>query len=82
LVSTKQDVLDLWRVRGKLSIQVLLANVVLVAILLVNPSLTHWLSFTGWGTDSLVIGSSNKSPLIYFATPSASQTKPKRMLKH
>ncbi|MDA3807167.1 MAG: murein biosynthesis integral membrane protein MurJ [Thiomicrorhabdus sp.] len=80
---TKQDVFRPLAGWGKLSIQVLLANVVLVAaILLINPDLTHWLSFTGWERMAWLLGLVLSVIVIYFATLMLVGLNPKRMLKH
>ena len=80
---TKQDVFSPLAGWGKLIIQVLLANVVLVTtILLINPDLAHWLSFTGWERMAWLLGQVVSVIALYFATLMLVGLNPKRLLKH
>ncbi len=79
---TKQNVFSPLAGWGKLITQVLLANVVLVAaILLINPDLEHWLSFTGWERMAWLLGLVFSVMVVYFATLMLVGLNPKRLLK-
>ena len=80
---TKQDVFTPLAGWGKLIIQVLLANVVLVvAILLINPDLGHWMSFTGWERMTWLLGLVMSVIVLYFITLMLVGLNPKQLLKH
>ena len=80
---TKQGVFTPLAGWGKLIVQVLLANVVLViVILLINPDLTNWLSFTGWERMGWLLGLVFSVIVVYFATLMLVGLNPKRLLKH
>ncbi len=80
---TKQAVFKPLAGWGKLIIKVLVANVVLVTtILLINPDLGHWLSFTGWERMAWLLGLVLSVIVVYFATLMLVGLNPKRLLNY
>ncbi len=80
---TKQDVFSPLAGWTKLIVQVVIANVILVvAIILINPELEHWLSFSGWERMAWLMGLVLSVIAVYFATLMLVGLNPKRLLKN
>jgi putative peptidoglycan lipid II flippase len=79
---TKQGVFTPLAGWSKLFGQVLVANVVLVAaIMLINPDVQDWLDFTGWERLAWLLGMVLSVILLYFVTLIGVGLNPKKMLK-